>query len=165
VLHRSDLGAIEAGRVADLLVVDADPRLDIRNLRHIAWVVKGGAPHRPDEILPRTAEDVVQAQVNAYNAQDLEAFLSMYAEDAVVAKPGGEVLLSGKPALRERYGGLFRRFPLNRVRIAERRTEGGGRVEDHEIISGRSPEKPDPWDVGWVRYDVEGGLIRRVELP
>lgn len=165
VLHRSDLGAIEAGRGADLLVVDADPRVDIRDLRRIAWVVKDGAPHRPDEILPRTAEDVVQAQVNAYNAQDLEAFLSMYAEDAVVAKPGGEVLLSGKPALRERYGGLFRRFPLNRVRIAERRTEGGGRVDDHEIISGRSPEKPDPWDVGWVRYGVEGGLIRRVELP
>jgi imidazolonepropionase-like amidohydrolase len=165
VLGGPDLGSVEVGRVADLLVVDADPRADIRNLRRIAWVVKDGTPHRPDEILPRTAEDVVQAQVNAYNAQDLEAFVSTYAEEAVVARSGGEILLTGKTALRERYGGLFRRFPQNRVRIAERRTQGAGRVEDHEIITGRSPEKPDPWDVGWVRYDVDGGLIRRVELP
>jgi hypothetical protein len=51
------------------------------------------------------------------------------------------------------------------VRIAERRTEGDDVVFDHEIITGRAPERPDPWDVGWVRYQVADGLIRRVELP
>lgn len=35
-------------------------------------------------------------------------------------------------------------------------------MKDHEIITGRSPERPDPGDVGWVRYEVEGGLIRSV---
>ena len=64
-----------------------------------------------------------------------------------------------------RYGTVFRRFPSNRARIAERRTEGDGVVLDHEIVTGRSPDKPDPWDVGWVRYEVEGGLIHRAVLP
>jgi hypothetical protein len=38
-------------------------------------------------------------------------------------------------------------------------------VADHEIITGRGPERPDPWDAGWVRNFVEDGLIKRVELP
>jgi hypothetical protein len=84
----------------------------------------------------------------------------------VIVKTGtGEVLMSGKAALRARYGTMFQRFPSNRARIAERRTEGEHAVLDHEIVTGRSPEKPDPWDVGWVRYEVAGGLIRRVQLP
>jgi hypothetical protein len=32
-------------------------------------------------------------------------------------------------------------------------------------VTGRAPERPDPWDVGFVRYEVASGAIRRVELP
>jgi hypothetical protein len=28
-----------------------------------------------------------------------------------------------------------------------------------------SLDQPDPWDAGWIRYEVESGLIRRVVLP
>jgi uncharacterized protein (TIGR02246 family) len=114
----------------------------------------------------RTAADLVQAQLDAYNDQDLERFLATYADDAVLLRAGTrERLAEGKAALRVRYGGMFAKFPLNRARIAERRTEGDRVVLDHEIITGRAPEKPDPWDAGWVRYEVEGGLIRVVTLP
>ena len=110
--------------------------------------------------------DVVQKQVDAYNAQDLESFLATYSEDAVITSAStGQVVLQGKDKMRERYGDVFRKYPNNRVRIAERRTEGDKIVMDHEIITGRSPDRPDPWDVGWVRYEVEGGLIRKVQLP
>lgn len=166
VMGRADLGEVEPGKLADLLVLGASPLDDIRNARRIEWVVKDGVPRRPDEILPRTAEDIVQAQVNAYNAQDLEAFLSTYADDAVVVRAGtGETLMSGKQSMRERYGSLFTRFPANRVRIAERKIEGANTVIDHEIVTGRGPERPDPWDVGWVRYELGDGLIHKVALP
>jgi len=166
VMGRTDLGAVEPGKTADLLVLDANPLADVRNARRIRFVVKDGVARRPEEILPRTAADVVQAQLNAYNAQDLEAFLSTYADDAVVARASGdEEPTAGKLALRERYGRLFRTYPANRARIAERRTEGEGVVLEHEIVTGRSPERSDPWDVGWVRYEVADGLIRRVTLP
>lgn len=36
------LGTVQAGKVADLLVVDADPLVEIRHLRQIRYVVKGG---------------------------------------------------------------------------------------------------------------------------
>src|SRR5215472_7644959 len=102
------------------------------------------------------AADIVQKQVEAYNSHDLESFLATYADDVVITSAStGQVLMQGKEKMRERYGDLFRKYPKNRVRIAERRTEGDKSVMDHEIITGRAPDKPDPWDVGWVRYEVE----------
>jgi imidazolonepropionase-like amidohydrolase len=41
-LRRLDVGVIEAGRRADLVLLDADPAGDIRNTRRIAWVMKQG---------------------------------------------------------------------------------------------------------------------------
>ncbi len=114
----------------------------------------------------RSAADVVQTQLDAFNAQDLEAFLATYADDAAITTAStGNVVMQGKAVMRERYGSMFRKYPNNRCRIAERRVEGDRVVLDHEIITGRAPDKPDPWDLGWVRYEVEGGLIRRVQLP
>ena len=37
-----DLGTLEAGKYADLLILDDDPLSDIRNLRRIGMVIKGG---------------------------------------------------------------------------------------------------------------------------
>ncbi len=37
-----DIGTVEAGKYADLLLTNADPLVDIRNLRDIAAVIKGG---------------------------------------------------------------------------------------------------------------------------
>ncbi len=43
VLKQSDrLGRVEAGYLADLLILDADPTIDIRNTRKIATVIRGG---------------------------------------------------------------------------------------------------------------------------
>ena len=162
----ADLGAIEPGKLADLVVLDASPLADIRNTSRIALVIKDGHALRPDEILPRSAVEVVQMRLNAYNAKDLEAFLMTYSDEAIVeSATTRKPIDAGKASLRERYGALFARYPQSSARIVERWTEGDRVVLDHEIVTGGAPEKPDPWDVGWVRYEVEGGLIRRVVLP
>ncbi|MDP6607292.1 MAG: amidohydrolase family protein [Dehalococcoidia bacterium] len=37
-----DMGTIEAGKLADLVILDADPTIDVDNLKRIASVIKGG---------------------------------------------------------------------------------------------------------------------------
>jgi hypothetical protein len=113
---------------------------------------------------PEPAVAVVQRQVDAYNAHDLDAFAGTYAADVIIQRRG-EVYLSGIASLRERYGRTFAKFPNLRVRIVERRLEGDRLVLDHEVASGGPPEKGDAWDLGWVTYEVDRGLIRRVYLP
>lgn len=40
--REDDLGSIEAGKLADMVLVDADPVADINNLKRISAVIKGG---------------------------------------------------------------------------------------------------------------------------
>jgi imidazolonepropionase-like amidohydrolase len=48
-----DLGSLEAGKVADLVVLDADPTADIANARRVRLVMRGGATYGRAELLPR----------------------------------------------------------------------------------------------------------------
>ncbi len=45
-----EIGTIEKGKIADLLIVDADPSLDIANLRKVKSVVRGGAVRSIEEL-------------------------------------------------------------------------------------------------------------------
>ncbi|MGE0815489.1 MAG: amidohydrolase family protein [Vicinamibacterales bacterium] len=45
------LGSLEAGKLADLVVLSADPHTDIANARAITIVVKGGRVFRPQDLL------------------------------------------------------------------------------------------------------------------
>lgn len=48
----SEVGTVAPGKVADLVVLTADPVADIRNTRKIAWVMQSGRLASPAELLP-----------------------------------------------------------------------------------------------------------------
>jgi imidazolonepropionase-like amidohydrolase len=53
-LHaQKDLGTIEAGKLADMVIVDADPLRDIANSRRIYRVIEGGGIYDPEELIAR----------------------------------------------------------------------------------------------------------------
>lgn len=54
-----DLGTVEAGKIADIVLLDADPLQDINNTRRINAVVVNG------RLLDRAALDALLAQVEA----------------------------------------------------------------------------------------------------
>jgi imidazolonepropionase-like amidohydrolase len=49
--READLGTVEANKLADLVVLDANPLTDIRNIMKVHRVIKGGIVYVPDELL------------------------------------------------------------------------------------------------------------------
>jgi hypothetical protein len=107
-----------------------------------------------------TPEQVVQAQFDAYNAQDLDRFCACYAEDAVIAELAGPVLQEGRAEIRARFERSWAQFPRNRARVLSRIVVGDT-VVDHEVgerePGGRSFELV-------AVYTVRGGRIVRLDM-
>jgi len=49
----SEIGSLERGKRADLVIVRGDPLQDLRNLRDVLWTVKDGVAHTPAEWMER----------------------------------------------------------------------------------------------------------------
>ncbi|HEY3216888.1 MAG TPA: amidohydrolase family protein [Candidatus Eisenbacteria bacterium] len=52
----ADLGTLEVGKAADLLIVGADPTRAVANLRALRWVVRGGVVRSRDEMREAVAK-------------------------------------------------------------------------------------------------------------
>ncbi|MBL8536540.1 MAG: SgcJ/EcaC family oxidoreductase [Hyphomonadaceae bacterium] len=107
-----------------------------------------------------TPVDLVQRQFDAYNAQNMEAFIATYAADCVIADLNGAVTQNGREAIRARYEAMFAEFPENRARLVSRIALGGV-VIDHEDVS-RGPNGPRFEAI--AIYTVKDGLIARVDF-
>lgn len=69
----------------------------------------------------RTPVQCAQDQLDAYNARDIEAFASVYADDIqLIALPAGEVFCNSIGELRERYGKQFVLHPHLQCRLVSR---------------------------------------------
>lgn len=105
-----------------------------------------------------TAVEVVQRQVDAYNARDLDRFVAQFSDDVEVFRPpSAQPAISGKAGLAEYYAANRFNLPALRAEILNR-IALGSRVIDHERIHGVRDE---PFEVAAV-YDVVDGFIRTV---
>lgn len=83
-------------------------------------------------------ESVVQRQLDAYNARDIDALVATYADDAQQFEYPATLLTSGSAQLRERIMARFREPNLHARLI--RRTVMGQVVIDHEEVTRTFPE-------------------------
>jgi hypothetical protein len=104
--------------------------------------------------------DLVQAQLEAYNAQDLDAYCGFFTEDVLVADLNGAVTTRGVAAYRARYDGVFRQFPQNKAKLLNRMATGSI-VIDHERVV-RSPGG-ETFEVIAI-YTLADGKIARVDF-
>lgn len=106
--------------------------------------------------------DVVQRQLSAYNARDIEAFLAVFADDAQATELSADApSMVGKPQLRSRYGELFANSPRLHCEVVTR-TCFAHVVVDLERIAGRNGST-EMYDVLAI-YEVHGNLISRVHF-
>lgn len=107
-------------------------------------------------------ESVVQANLDAYNALDLEGFMSYFSEDIQIRNyDSGEVTANGQEAVRTIYDRLFRASPELHSRILKR-TVFGNKVIDHEYITGRNGSA-EPLELVLI-YEVRDGKIFRISV-
>ena len=106
-------------------------------------------------------ERIAQAQLDAYNAQDLDAYCSYFTEDVVVADIAGGVNLEGLIAYRDRYAGAFANFPNNRADLLGRIVVGNT-VIDHERVDRGDGVTP-VFEVAAI-YTFRGDKIARVDF-
>lgn len=104
---------------------------------------------------------VVQAQLDAYNAKDIEALLRTYARDAEHFTLHGERLAQGHDQLRERFLVRFAEPDLHARLLS--RTVVGNVVTDAELITRNFPEGVGTLEMLCV-YEVIDGRIRRASF-
>ena len=102
-------------------------------------------------------EVVVQRQLDAYNAKDLDAWLSTYAEDAKQFELGGGLLAQGHEAIRARTAQRFKEPNLHALLL--KRVVMGKVVIDDEDVVRTFPEGPGRVELVCV-YVVEHGKIQ-----
>ena len=109
------------------------------------------------------AANVVDAQLEAYRARDIERFLSHYADDASVVSFDGTAMFADKQAIREQYGQLFDDSPELSVTIANRMTAGDFVVDEEHLSGFHFGEMPTEMTALGV-YRVTDGKIAKLML-
>lgn len=127
-----EFGSIQNGKLADLLLLNANPLDSILNLQKVQLVINKGNVIKPDTLLTETPYALVQRQLNAYNGHNLEAFLEPYAEDVEIYEFPNKLQMKGKEAMRKAYQFITQTPTLHcelRGRIIQ-----GNTVIDHERV-------------------------------
>ena len=104
---------------------------------------------------------VVQAQLDAYNARDLEALLDTYADDAEQFTVHGALLATGREQMRARFKLRFAEPDLHARLLS--RTVMGNFVVDAELITRTFPEGRGTLEMLCI-YEVVEGRIRRASF-
>ncbi len=107
---------------------------------------------------PSKVEQVIQKQLDAYNAHDIEAFMAMWAEDALYFEHPSKPLAVGADAIRARHAARFQETNLF-ARLNQRMVLGN-KVVDQETVTRTFPEGTGTIDV-IVIYEVLNGKIAK----
>lgn len=156
---QAEWGSIAKNKQADMVLLNANPLESLDNWRKIDWVINKGVAFRPDSLVLNTPEMLVQQQLNAYNAHDLDAFLAPYADDAEIYEFPGKLSTKGKEAMRRSYQ-FITNTPGLYCRLVNRIVEGNTVIDHEEIwVKGRPPF------YGVAIYVIEKGKISKVYFP
>ena len=109
--------------------------------------------------------DPVDAQLAAYNARDVDAFIACYLPDCTIDDGQGTRLMTGHADMRQRYRALFDGSPDLHCEIVHR-TRIGDYVLDEESIRGRLPGTQPELRRAVVIYRIDraSGLIAHVRF-
>ncbi|ATL42597.1 amidohydrolase family protein [Elizabethkingia sp. HX WHF] len=128
-------GNIAKGKIADMILLNADPTKSLENLTTVNKIFKNGNVLDPESLIPITPELLVQQQLNAYNARNIEAFLEPYSDDVEIYTFPNTLISKGKDEMRKSYTQMFAKMSNLHCELKGRIIQGNI-VIDRESVSG-----------------------------
>lgn len=104
------------------------------------------------------AKDLIQRQLDAYNAHDLEGLLSIYSPNAELFEHPSKLVANGTAALRERFTARLQEPNLHAELL--NRIVMDNMVIDSERVTRTFPEGPGTIELIMI-YQVENGKIAK----
>jgi hypothetical protein len=101
---------------------------------------------------------IAQKQLDAYNAQDLDTYVSYFADDCQVGQLGGTPTETSRAAIKARYAKAFAQFPENKAELKNRIAVGDTVVDHEKVIRAPGGEE---FEIIAI-YSFKDGLISRV---
>ncbi|SFR51867.1 Imidazolonepropionase [Robiginitalea myxolifaciens] len=150
------MGSVAVGKTANLVLLNANPIADLKNLTQINTIINKGEVINPKELLKDSPEDLAQRQLNAYNLRDIDGFLEPYAEDVEVYSFPNTLLYTGKEIMRQQYSGMFANTPNLHCELKGRIVQGNVVIDQERVRFGSS------FVEAIAIYHIEDGKIKKV---
>ena len=107
----------------------------------------------------QSPEVIVQKQLDAYNARDIDSFVTCFAPDIKMYElDGNKLICEGREAFRTIYDNLFSSSPQLNVKLLNR-IHKEDVVIDHEYVTGMRESQP--FEAAAI-YKVREGIITTV---
>lgn len=151
-------GVVAKGKVADIIILSKNPLDDISVATAPEYVIKSGKILKTDTLVIESPEMLVQRQLNAYNARNIDAFLDTYSDDIEIYNFPDKLMSKGKDAMRKRYGEMFGSLKRLHCKIVDRIVLNNT-VIDHEYVN-----MDDNVVQAIAIYDVKDGKIVKVSF-
>jgi imidazolonepropionase-like amidohydrolase len=149
-------GSVEKGKNADLLLLQKNPLESISHLNSIEWVIKSGKILKADTIVHESPEVIVQRQLNAYNARNIDGFIATYSPDIEIYDAKGKLLMKGHKHMREEYEGFFKNTENLYCQIENRIVINNKIIDKEKVRAGKNTIH------AVAIYEVEAGKIKKV---
>lgn len=109
---------------------------------------------------------IARQMIAAYNAQDVDTYVSFMTEDACEANYRGDVVRNGREGTRSGLAAAFAKWPQNKAEIRDAQEVGNYVLFREHVTRGPATDGSplvEPFDVVAV-YSFEGDKVSRVEF-
>ncbi|XVJ67839.1 MAG: amidohydrolase family protein [Lacibacter sp.] len=155
----AETGSIAPNKLANFLLLNKNPLDSLAYINDFDFVMNRGKWIKKDTLLPVSPQLLVDQQLAAYNARDIDAFLIPYSDSVELYEYPGKLMGKGKEEMRKMYRGMFQQVTQLHCELVNRIIQGNV-IIDHESVSGFG-NKP-------VRaiaiYTISKGKIQKVEF-
>lgn len=147
-------------------IVRYNPKTDVQwerliyfhqeEINNISRMTANPASNRLAFVAEASPRHIVQKQLDAYNAQDLDGFLATYSEDIELYDYPNELFVQGKEQMRKRYAAFFEKTPDLHCEIKKRIVIGNKVIDEEHIMANGAKFST------VAIYEVENGKIAKV---